>query len=56
MLEPLLPLPSRRGRRRKYPLRALLNAIFYVLHTGCQWRAVPHDLPPWVTAYHYWWV
>jgi len=41
VLEPLLLLPSRRGRSRKYPLRAILNAIFYVLRTGCQWRAVP---------------
>jgi putative transposase len=54
VLEPLLPLPARRGRRRKYSLRAILNAIFYVLRTGCQWRAVPHDMPPWATAYHYW--
>ena len=37
-------------------MRAILNAIFYVVHTGCQWRAIPHDLPPWATAYHYWWV
>ena len=37
-------------------MRAILNAIFYVIRTGCQWRAVPHDLPPWVTAYHYWWM
>lgn len=54
-LEPLLPLPSRQGRPRKYPLRDILNAIFYVIRTGSQWRAVPHDLPKWTTAYHYWW-
>jgi transposase len=56
LLEPLLPLPAWRGRPRKYALRAILNAIFYVVRTGCQWRAIPHDLPPWATAYHYWWV
>lgn len=56
VLEPLLPLPCKLGRRRKYPLRTILDAIFYVLRTGCQWRAVPHDLLPWTTAYHYWWV
>ena len=56
IIEPLLPLPARRGRPRKYALRAILNAIFYVIRTGCQWRAVPHDLPLWTTAYHYWWV
>jgi putative transposase len=55
LIEPLLPLPARQGRPRKYSLRAVLNAIFYVLRTGCQWRAVPHDLPKWTTAYHYWW-
>jgi putative transposase len=55
ILEPLLPLPSRHGRPRKYTLRAILNAIFYVIRTGCQWRAVPHDMAPWATAYHYWW-
>src|SRR5262245_5176957 len=56
LLEPLLPLPARRGRPRKYALRAILNAIFYVVRTGCQWRAIPHDLPPWATVYPYWWV
>jgi putative transposase len=52
-IEPLLPVPSMVGRPRKYPLRRILNAIFYVLRTGCQWRAVPHDLPHWKTVYHY---
>jgi putative transposase len=56
ILEPLLPMPAWHGRPRKYSLRAVLNAIFYVIRTGCQWRAVPHDLPRWTTAYHYWWV
>ena len=55
-LELLLPLPCKHGRLRKYALRTLLDAIFYVIRTGCQWRTVPHDLPPWATAYHYWWV
>jgi putative transposase len=55
LIEPLLPIPCQRGRPRKYPLRAILDAIFYVLRTGCQWRALPHDLPKWKTAYHYLW-
>jgi putative transposase len=54
-IESWLPAPSKTGRPRRYPLRAILNAIFYVLRTGCQWRAMPHDLPPWKTAYHYFW-
>jgi len=41
---------SKIGRPWQYPRRAILNAIFYVLRTGCQWRAMPHDLPHWKTA------
>ena len=54
IIEPWLPPPAKLGRPRKYALRAILNAIFYVIRTGCQWRAVPHDLPKWTTAYPYW--
>src|ERR1700751_3396092 len=46
-LEPLVTRPIRRGRPRKYSLRQILHAIFYVIRTGCQWRALPHDLPKW---------
>lgn len=54
-IESLLPAPGKTGRPRRYPWRTILNAIFYVLRTGCQWRAMPHDLPRWKTAYHYFW-
>ena len=54
-IESMLPAPSKTGRPRQYSRRAILNAIFYVLRTGCQWRAIPHDLPHWKTAYHYFW-
>jgi transposase len=37
----------------KHPPRELINAIFYVLQSGCSWRALPHDLPPWQTVYTY---
>lgn len=40
-----------RTRDFDYPPRLLLNAIFYVLRTGCAWRMMPHDLPPWDTVY-----
>jgi putative transposase len=40
-----------RGRPRKQDLRELLNGIFYLLRTGCSWRMLPHDLPPWQTVY-----
>ena len=52
-LKSLVPQPSSWGRPRKYTLRAIFNAIFYVLGPGCQWRALPHDLPKWKTAHHY---
>jgi len=34
------------GNRRKYPIRELVDAIFYFIKTGCQWRFLPHDFPP----------
>ncbi len=39
------------GRRPKYSRRIILDAIFYVLRTGCQWRYLPKDFPPWKTVY-----
>ena len=42
---------GRTGRRRKYPLREVVNGLFYQLRTGCAWRDLPHDLPPWATVY-----
>ena len=52
-LEPHLPRPLHPGRPRTHPLREILDAIFYVIRTGCQWRLLPHEFPPWQTAYHY---
>ncbi len=43
------------GRPPKYPRREILNAIFYLLRTGCQWRRLPHDFPPWGTVYLQFW-
>ena len=53
LLEPLLPPPKPGGRPVKYPRREIVNAIRYVLRTGCAWRMLPHDLPPWRIAFHY---
>jgi putative transposase len=53
VIEPLLPHTTKPGRPRKYAVRDILDAIFYVLRTGCQWRLLPHDLPKWQTVYHY---
>ena len=52
-IEPLLPAPWRTGRRREVDLRAVLNAIRYLVRTGCGWRMLPKDFPPWQTVY--WW-
>ncbi len=56
ILEPLVPPPKAGGRPAKYPRREIINAIRYVLRTGCAWRLLPHDLPPWQLVYHYFWV
>ena len=52
-LEPYLPAPKSTGRPRVYPPREILNAIFYVVRSGCSWRLLPHDFPPWRSVYHY---
>lgn len=50
----LLPRPKGKGRRRSdHQQRELINAMFYVNHTGCQWRELPHDFPAWQTVYGY---
>src|SRR5437016_7912322 len=56
-LESLMPEPAGIGRPRTTNLRALVNAILYVLWTGCQWRALPKDFPPrsTVQGYFYRW-
>lgn len=46
LIAPLLPPPIAAGAPRKTDLREVLNAIFYVLSTGCAWSALPHDFPP----------
>lgn len=56
ILEPLLLATlslSRRGRLRQVNLREIINAINYVLRTGCAWRLLPHDFPAWQTVYGY---
>jgi len=44
---------TNRGRKRVHPYREILNAIFYLLRSGCAWRMLPHEFPPWKTVYHY---
>jgi len=52
-IEPHLPAPRAFGRPRVHTLREILNAIFYIVRSGCAWRLLPHDLPPWKTIHHY---
>ena len=53
LLEPHMPAPKSHGRPRTHDLREILNAVFYLLKSGCQWRLLPHDFPRWPTVYHY---
>ncbi len=53
LVEPMIRPARRGGRRRSVDVREVLNAIFYVLSTGCQWNALPRDLPPKSTVYDY---
>jgi putative transposase len=46
-----LPDPGKRGRPRTHGSRAILDAVFYVLKSGCPWRLLPKDYPPWKTVY-----
>ena len=53
ILEPLIPPAKRGGRPRSVNLREVLNAIFYILKTGCQWANLPGDFPPSGTVFDY---
>ena len=52
ILEPLVPAVKPGGRPARHSRREIVNAILYVVRGGNQWRALPHDLPPWQTAYY----
>jgi putative transposase len=53
ILEPLLPVPDPAGRPLEIERREIVNAIFYVLRSGCPWRYLPHEFPVWETVYSY---
>jgi transposase len=53
LVEPLIPPAERGGRQRTVDVRDVLNGVYYVLMTGCQWRALPKDLPPRSTVHEY---
>jgi putative transposase len=52
-LSSLIPPQKGRGRPRKVDLRRIIDGIFYVSRSSCQWRMLPHDFPPWETVYYY---
>ena len=52
-LQCYLPPSQARGRPHRHSLRAILDAIFYLLRTGCPWRYLPRDFPPWQTVYYH---
>ncbi len=53
VIEPYLPAASSTGRPRAWPMREIINGIFYVMRSGCPWRLLPSDLPPWSTIYRW---
>jgi putative transposase len=54
IIEPHIPKSkTKRGRKREHPLREIINAIFYVVRSGCVWHLLLHDFPPWKTVYYY---
>ncbi len=54
LLSPMLPPAKPGGRPRTTELRSVLDGLFHVLRTGCQWRHLPAAYPPWQTVYGYW--
>jgi putative transposase len=53
IIRPYLPPAKAMGRPREHDWRDILNAIFYIVQSGCAWRMLPHEYPAWKTVYHY---
>jgi len=53
VIEAHLPAANRTGRPRAWPMREIINGIFYVMRSGCPWRLLPSDFPPWSTIYRW---
>ena len=53
IIAPLLPLAKPGGRPRTVDLREVINGIFYLNRSGCAWRMLPHEFPPWGTVHYY---
>jgi len=55
LVEPLLAPAKPGGRPQTTDLREVVNGILYLVRTGCSWRMLPHDFPPWPTVHDYYW-
>lgn len=55
LLRLLIPDAKRGGRPRTVSIREVINGVLYLNRTGCSWRSLPHDLPPWGTVHYYYW-
>ena len=53
IIKPLIPPPKPGGHPRTVDMREVVNAVFYLLRTGCSWEMLPHDFPPYSTVYYY---
>ena len=53
IIEPYIPKAKPGGRPRSVDMRGIVNGIFYLLKSGCQWRMLPSDYPPWGTVHYY---
>ena len=53
LIAPSIPPPKPGGRPREVDMREVVNGMLYVVRTGCSWRQLPHDFPPWITVYYY---
>lgn len=53
ILGPFITPGTQAGHPQVFDLRRVVDAVFYVLRTGCQWRALPHDFPPWTAVFYH---
>ena len=53
IIEPLIPVAEPGGRHRSANMRQIVNGIIYLNRTGCSWRMLPHEFPPWGTVHYY---
>jgi putative transposase len=53
IIKPMIPAAQPGGRHRRVDMREVFNGILYLTRTGCSWRQLPHDFPPWGTVHYY---